>query len=304
MLSYTPFITPLKGWTGSLKAIYITGVTKYSRTSLFSGLNNLNDLSFDPRAASLLGYSTEEIQRYFPEPLKTLADKENVSIEILLEKLKDWYDGYRFSDDPNQCVYNPFSVLYCLKKQNFSNYWFESGTPSFLIELLKKYPAQLEDIKETRLSSTTLGPFDIGELPLIPILFQAGYLTICDHCQIKEGSYSIDLYTLKYPNLEVAESFKRYLLAAFMNSTYKKADVIAVDLITSLHCGDLAAFISTLKSLIAHIPYHLHVPEEKYYHSLFQLLASLLNYEPYAEIPTDQGRIDMVINTQKKSVYL
>ena len=297
------FYSALKGLDGCLKAIYITGVTKYARTSLFSGLNNLNDLSFDPRAASLLGYSKEEIQTYFYDSLKQLAERENVSQEELLERMKAWYDGYRFSKDPHQYVYNPFSVLYCLQKQEFSNYWFESGTPTFLVELLKKHPAELEDIKEIKLSSSTLGPFDIGELPLIPILFQAGYLTISDHCQIKEGVHSIELYTLKYPNLEVAESFKKYLLAALINTTYKKADIAATDLMRALHCGNIDAFIVTMKSLIAHIPYNLHIPEEKYYHSLFQLLASVLNYEPYSEVLTDHGRIDMVIETNNR-VYI
>ena len=134
-------------------------------------MNNLNDISLDPRAADLLGYSGEEIEHYFNNELHELAKFEEVSFERVMERMKVWYNGYRFSKKPLY-VHNPLSVLYCLLKKEFSNYWFETGAPAFLIGLLKRHRDELEDIKEKELNVTALGSFEIGEEPLIPILFQ------------------------------------------------------------------------------------------------------------------------------------
>ena len=215
------FYSSLKGLDKYIQFLFITGVTKFSKTSLFSGLNNLNDLSLDPRASDLLGYSREEIEHNFPGPLKALAEAhEGIDLEEIFIKLQAWYNGYRFSENA-QYVYNPFSVLYCLMKKRFANYWFETGAPAFLIGLLKKHHYQLEDISKVEFTADTLGPFEIGEEPLIPILFQAGYLTINEYHRTIHNNEITEYYTLKYPNLEVEESVKKYLRITDANNLPK-----------------------------------------------------------------------------------
>lgn len=286
----------IKGLDEYLRAIFITGVSKFSKTSIFSGLNNLDDLSLDPLADCLLGYTPQELNHYFSTHIQELAKTENQPIATIQLEIQRWYNGYRFSKDPST-VYNPFSVLYCLKKKNFENYWFESGTPSFLIELLKQNYSSLEFIEQIELSSDSLGTFDVGHLPIIPILFQTGYLTIHDYDKVTKK------YKLGYPNYEVKESFKKYLLAAGTHSDIPTVESTVSQLSFALNTDNIELFCSLLKSLFAHIPYHLHIPQERYYHSLIQLLASLLGLEAQSEIVTDKGRIDFVITT-KAYVYI
>ena len=199
------FFSVIKSLDKYLRAIYLTGVTKFSKTSLFSGLNNLNDLTTDPRAATLLGYTQKEIDSYFAPYIKKQAAHEDLDENAIKQEMKSWYNGYRFSRK-NIKVYNPYSVLYYLEKKELDNYWFESGTPGFLIELLKTQYKDLENIEEAQLTTRSLGTFDIESLPLITILFQTGYLTINTYDRITKK------YTLTYPNEEVRESYKQYLL--------------------------------------------------------------------------------------------
>ena len=201
------FYDTLKGLSSYIHAVFITGVSKFSRTSLFSGLNNLIDITMVPEAATLLGYTKQEIEYYFAEYVTLLAQVRQSSIEDTMLEMERWYNGYRFSDQ-EITVYNPFSVLYYLKTKRRANYWFESGTPTFLISLLKSQYSSLEDIQEVELSSASLGTFDIENIPLIPLLFQTGYLTITDY------DLETDKYRLNYPNTEVRESFTKYIIAA------------------------------------------------------------------------------------------
>lgn len=236
------FYSNLKALDEYLRFVFVTGVTKFSKTSLFSGLNNLNDISFDPRAATLLGYTQGEIEHSFKEELSALAHKENVSIERIKGMLKTWYDGYRFSEDLVY-VYNPLSVLYALFKKRIANYWFETGAPSFLISLLARHLDELEDFKEIELSAASLGSFEIGEEPLVPILFQAGYLTIRNYHRTFHNDKTIEYYTLAYPNYEVQESFKKYILAAFTNNHYLKASKSIDELLSALRHEDIGKIL-------------------------------------------------------------
>ena len=196
-----------------LHSIFITGVTKFAKTSLFSGLNNLNDLFVDPSAASLLGYTEQELKDYFFEYIKNIISiKKNISIEHIFDTIKDWYNGYRFSKD-NIKVYNPYSVLHFLHSQEFSNYWLETGTPGFLIQLMRKQQYEIENIETTQLSSESLGTFEIDELPVLAILFQTGYITIADYDD------KTNQYRMTYPNKEVRTSFKQYIVTSITQRT-------------------------------------------------------------------------------------
>ncbi len=155
------FFSVIKSLDRYLRAIFITGISNFSKTSIFSGLNNLNDISLDPVAANLLGYTEEEMLSFLKGPIQELAKIENSSLEDTMLKIQQWYNGYRFSEFPLR-VYNPFSVLYVLKKNKFMNYWFDSGTPSFLVNLLAQENYALENIEEAQLSRKSLGTFDIA----------------------------------------------------------------------------------------------------------------------------------------------
>jgi hypothetical protein len=290
------FFSVIKSMDAYLRAIFITGVTKFSKTSIFSGLNNLNDLSLDPIASTLLGYTEEEITSNFSDYSNLMAEHEGTTRDKIEQEIQLWYNGYRFSREPSK-VYNPFSVLYCLKKQDFENYWFESGTPSFLVELLSNKPESLENIENIELSSDSLGAFDVEDLPLITVLFQTGYLTIRDYDK------AIKKYKLGYPNLEVRESFKKYLLAAFAKSDIPTVETVLSQLTQAIVNDTIELFCTTLQSLFAHIPYQLHIPQECYYHSLLQLLGSLLGMDIQSEVSTDKGRIDLVLTT-KTHIYI
>jgi Predicted AAA-ATPase/PD-(D/E)XK nuclease superfamily len=290
------FYDVLKGLDQYLRAIFITGVTKFSKTSLFSGINNLNDITLDKEAAQLLGYTQCEVQQYFSPYLKGLAHQEDYTVDYILHCMQQWYNGYRFSRAEIK-VYNPFSVLYCLKKERFANYWFESGTPSFLVNLIKKQLVSLEDIQEVEIAESSLGTFEIGNIPLVTLLFQAGYLTIT-HYNKQNGKY-----TLGYPNFEVEESFKKYLVATLAQASPITVDKATSRLIEALNNNDIGSFCTTLQTLFAHIPYTLYIERESYYHSLFQLLLSLLSIEAQSEILTNRGRIDMTVTT-KTHVYI
>ncbi len=290
------FYGTLKGLDIYLRALFITGVSKFAKTSIFSGINNLNDISLKPEAAQLLGYTAHEINYYFKEYILQFTRDQQRTPEATIHEMQRWYNGYRFSENPIK-VYNPFSVLYYLKDHKLANYWFESGTPSFLIKLLQKQYQSLEDLALVELSSDSLGTFTIDNIPLIPLLFQAGYLTIADYNSVTRK------FTLNYPNLEVEESFKKYLVAALAYSNPVTVDTMLSRLLSALHAEDFNTFCTYLQSLFAHIPYTLHIPRESYYHSLFQFLMSLLSLEASSEILTDKGRIDSVIST-KTTIYI
>lgn len=282
------FYDTLKGMDEYMRAIFITGVSKFSKTSIFSGINNLNDISLDEIAAQLLGYTQPEITHYFSEYIEKISHKENISHDQIFENMREWYNGYRFSELDLK-VYNPFSILYYLHKKKLINYWFESGTPFFLVQLLKKEFTALENIGFDSLSRESLGTFDIENIPLITLLFQTGYLTIVDY------DPATDKFRLDFPNNEIRESFNKYLLTMLTSTHTPALEKTVSRMKQALQAGDVDSFCSLLQSLFAHIPYSLHIERESYFHSLFQFLAVLLDFESHAEVLTDKGRIDMVI---------
>lgn len=290
------FFSSIKALDRYLRAIFITGVTKFSKTSIFSGLNNLNDITTDPRAATLLGYTQAEIDTYFKQYIEKQSKIKKITVNEIRKDIKEWYNGYRFSKQDIK-VYNPFSILYYFEKSELENYWFGSGTPGFLIELLKNQYEDLENLEEAQLSSISLGTFDIESLPLITILFQTGYLTINTYDPVKNK------YTLTYPNTEVRESFKKYLLAALSHEKITTVEKSLSELGQALEKQNVDSFCTILQGLLAQIPYQLHIDQERYYHSLIQLICSLLDIEAQSEVSTDKGRIDLTIET-KKYVYI
>jgi hypothetical protein len=282
----------IKSMDAHIRAIFVTGVTKFAKTSIFSGMNNLNDISFSDQSAQLLGYTQEELVHYFSDYIDAVAQKEQRSRADVLETMKTWYNGYRFSKIPIK-VYNPFSTMYYLSKQELVNYWFKSGTPTFLIHLIKKQYVDLEKIPTAELKSTNLDTFELDNIPLVPLLFQTGYLTIDDY------NPQNNKITLNYPNYEVEESFTKHIIVSLAHTTMVVVDTTTDTLLKALATHNLETFCSTLQTLFARIPYTLRINRESYYHSIFQFLVNLLILETQSEIITNVGRIDTVVPVDK-----
>lgn len=293
------FYSTIKGLDAYLRAIFITGVTKFARTSVFSGMNNLNDISLSPEACQLLGYTQEEISECFQDYISLFSQKTQMSGSDILEKLQYWYNGYRFCEADVK-VYNPFSVLYCLNKLSFNNYWFKSGTPSFLVHIMRKKIAEAAELeKYTIISKQALDrTFEITDIPLLPLLYETGYLTI------KKYDETLQQFTLDYPNAEVRESFKSYLLAALTHTEVSTVETITTRLITALNNDDLEQFCMLLQTLFAHVPHQLYArKKEADYHTIFQIVFSMLGTNVQSEVSTNKGRIDAVIIT-KSAIYI
>ena len=213
-----------------------------------------------------------------------------------------WYDGYRFCDDMQKSpMYNPLSTIACLNSKKFSNYWFSTGTPGFLIKLLRsKY--SLEELRSSfEMSEESLGNFDINDIPLVTLLFQTGYLTITGTTTIYNEALKTSkiLYKVSYPNAEVRESFKNYLILAFAHTSAGQLYSSLDEMRQAYETKNIELLCTTLRALFANIPHNLHISQERYYHSLFHLLCDQLGFKVHSESPTSIGRIDLTIETNK-----
>ena len=278
----------IKGMDKYIRFVFITGISKFSKVSIFSELNHLEELTFDERFATMLGFTQEELDHYFDAYLSRLAQKKNLTIEQLKEKIRYWYDGFRFSRQ-EESVYNPFAIALLFKKLNFHNFWFESGTPTFLIQLIKEQEYDLLRFQKTRVPEATFSTYEIERLDIIPLLYQTGYLTI------KEYDPSRRAYTLSYPNFEVKEAFLMWLMRAYSYTEGGISESYLLEMIDALKDGNLEEMFKILGVFFANIPYDLHVKQEKYYQTIFYLLFTLIGFRAHAEVQTNDGRIDAVV---------
>ncbi len=286
----------LKGADEHLRFVFLTGVTKFSRVSIFSDLNNLDDLTIAQDYAGLLGCAHNELLKYFSEYIKELADKNNDNEENIKKKIELWYDGYRFSEAELK-IYNPFSLLLLFKHLSFRNYWFETGTPTFLINLIKKNNYDLKNLEYEKVSEVAFSNYDINDLNIMPLLFQTGYLTITNYNEKRRQ------YSLYYPNYEVEQSFLSYLAGGYSNVATEKVDGYLWRCIDALEDNNLDEFFETLQIFFSNINYELHIKSEKYYQTIFYVIFKLIGLKVGAEISTNIGRIDAVIELSDK-VYI
>ncbi len=274
--------------------VLLTGVSRFSRVSVFSALNNLRDISMSRQYAGLLGYTTEELKRYLAAHIENFAAETGQPVDAIHAALAQFYDGYRFSTKPLK-VYNPFSVLNVLRDLEFSNYWFTTGTPTFLVNLLqeKQYPfPQLESLE---VGASVFSTFEIDRLTPEALLFQTGYLTIAD---VQDG-----IYTLDYPNQEVKTSFTESLLLATEGIAQTVTSHV-LRLSRHLHAGNLEPFFASVTAIFASIPYDIQTKrDEAYYHTLFYLMLSASGGPAQSSVLTARGRIDMVVTFPDK-VYI
>ncbi len=202
------FYTVIKSQDEYIRFVFLTGVTKFAKTGVFSGLNHLTDITMNPHYAAICGMTQEELAQNYLEGIHALAESEGLTVADCLDKIKFWYNGYRFSESPLS-VYNPFSTLLLLNELSFKNYWFESGTPTFLIKLIQSQNFNILEAEHAEALASRFSTFEIDSLDPLAVLFQAGYLTIQDYDK------DWDFYRLGYPNYEVEHSFKNILLNAY-----------------------------------------------------------------------------------------
>ncbi len=283
------FYGVLKGGDVSavLRFVLLTGVSRFSRVSIFSALNNLNDISMHPKYADMLGYTQSELTGALGESVRGLAETLACSPEQAVEALARYYNGYRFSRKPVR-VYNPFSVLSAFGRQELSSYWFETGTPTFLVNLLREQRYQLPKLEKLEIDQSIFGTFDLDRLALEALLFQTGYLTIRD----VQG----DLYTLDYPNQEVKTSFAKALL--FSEPGIEQASSSHIfQLSQRLAAGDLDGFFTAMTAIFASIPYDIETRrDEAYFHTIFYLVLSASGGPAQSSVLTSRGRIDMLMS--------
>jgi hypothetical protein len=276
--------------------VFLTGVSKFSKVGVFSGLNNLEDLTMTDMASALVGYTEDEIPRYFGDHLTALEEKLNLSADALRAKIRHWYNGYRFSDNDAR-VYNPFSCLHLLKHHKFLNYWFESGTATFLLKLIEKYRYDLNVIEEETVGLSAFSSYEIDQLKVLPLLFQTGYLTIKDYIPER------NLYRLGYPNYEVENSFLDVLVETYSKIESEKVEGYLYGLTDALDAQDLELFFQKLRVFFANVPYDIQLKDEKYYQTIFYLILKMMGLRVETEVRTNQGRIDAVIE-MKDRVYI
>ena len=247
------FYTQIKAEDARIKFVFVTGITKFTRTGVFSAMNNLNDISMDDKYATMLGYTDEELISNFSGHIDRAAEKLGLAREVLLAQVKDYYDGFSF-DGANR-LYNPFSTLLFFDKSTFDNFWFESGSPSFLIEYVKNHDIEAEDFRGKVESKDFTSVTEIELAKPSSFLFQSGYLTVRE----KDGAR----LTLDYPNKEVLSSMANL----FMYSKFGNMDsgILRLDLERALSRGDAEALVVFYKRTLAAIPYDIHSKEEKKY---------------------------------------
>ncbi len=293
------FYTVIKGQDQYLKFVFLTGISKFSKVGVFSGLNNLKDITMDSRFCDLLGWTQKEMEENFGGYTEALAKEDGLDVGKTSKKIKHWYNGYRFSVK-DLYVYNPFSTLLLLDKKFFDFHWFETGTPSFLVELMKGQPSfLLEEMLDNELSAEAFSSYEIEHLDPLPLLLQTGYLTIKEVRKTPDET----LYKLDYPNFEVKRALVMNLLGSYahVNKTLSRSHL--EKLICSLDQNNLGNFFETLRIFFANIPYTIQLKQEKYYQTIFYLIFSLLGLRIQAEVTTNRGRIDAVVEL-KKSVYI
>ena len=288
------FYSVLKDRNEQERLLFVTGVSKFCHVSLFSDLNNLTDITMDARYATMLGYTQEEFEANFKEQIEAVEKTQELSHSDFLAEIKNWYDGFRFEENA-ETVYNPVSVAsFFVKGGKFNNYWFETGTPTFLLELIKKRKFNLENTLKSPVSGFAFSAYEIDRLDPLTLLLQTGYLTI-DRAVERYGDTA---YMLRFPNQEVKGAFEAYLagdcsgllVVQVKDSIYNLADAVTA--------GDVDAFMETMKVFFAKVPYDVHLKDENNFHLLFFSIFMLLGISIKAESRTNCGRIDAVASNE------
>ena len=287
------FYGVLKSSDRYLRFIFLTGVTKFAQVSVFSDLNQLNDISMKPQYATICGITRQELEDTFIPELNRLAETNELTYEETLNKMTALYDGYHFCEFA-EGVFNPFSVLNVFDGYKFSNYWFQTGTPTFLVELLKKSEYDLRTLIDgVEANASSFMEYRVDANNPIPLIYQSGYLTI------KGYDKRFGNYLLKFPNDEVRYGFMDFLVPYYTSVVDDERGFYLGKFVRELESGDVDAFLTRLQAFFADFPYELNEKTERHYQVVFYLVFKLMGQFTGAEVRSARGRADAVVKTPK-----
>ena len=285
-----PFYGVLKTMDECIKFALLTGVTKFGKVSVFSDLNNLMDISMDKRYTEICGISEQELHTCLKEDTEALAISKQTTVEDITEKLRIRYDGYHFAPDTGG-MYNPFSVLNTFARMEFGSYWFETGTPTYLVELLRNNDYRLDEVNGTVVGIEALSGVDAADTDPIPVIFQSGYLTIKDY------NSRFNTYTLGYPNKEVEEGFVNFLVPFYTPIRETRGAFEVQRFVQEVESGDIDGFFTRLRSFFSDTTYELVRQQELHYSNVLYIVFRLMGFYTQVEYHTNNGRIDLVLQT-------
>ncbi len=293
------FYINIKASDEHLRFVFMTGVTKFSKVSVFSKLNNLEDITMDEQFATMYGYTQKEVELYFGDRIDGLAVKNKVDLIEYREKIQNWYNGFRFHKD-SATVYNPVSLgMFLNKGGEFINFWFSTGSPSFIFKVLKQQNVNFLDTIFQPVDGLTLDSFDVTNMLAAPLLLQTGYLTIDKVVQHMFGP----AYYLRFPNLEIESAFEKHLVSSLSERDLGVVTSEIMRLHIALHSNDTSTMQLILKSHIAAIPYANRSNMEENYQNIIYSVFRLLGAEIHNEVHINNGRIDTVI-VNRHHVYI
>ena len=283
------FYSVIKTLEGKQRFTFITGVSKFSKVSIFSDLNNLNDWTMDLTAATLFGYTHEEVKAYFPGRIQALAEANGLTEEEAFDKIIEWYDGYRFHPSARYVI-NPVSLGQCFQKKEFNDYWSSTAVPTFLIDILKKHPL---DFSTVGISDASLNAYEPDNPQIVTLLYQTGYLTIKSFKQMGTARR----YELKFPNLEIENSFLDHLVSAYVGKNFDVSTGYAYAAGEALYEHDVPKFMKALKSFFTDIPYDMTDRQnEQMWQTIVYVVLRSIGINVNGEVKTHDGRIDLVVD--------
>ena len=285
------FYGALKSMDGCIKFAMLTGVTKFGKVSVFSDLNNLMDISMYKKYHDICGITEQELLSVFDKQIDELAEENGLTRKECIAKLKKMYDGYHFNEHSKEGIYNPFSVLNTFNNGEFKSYWFETSTPSYLVDLLQTHDYNLEQMSGADVTADVLNSIDADSKDPIPVIYQSGYLTI------KGYDEEFQEYHLGFPNKEVEEGFVRYLTPFYVDKHQRKTAFDVRSFMDDVRKGNPEQFCKRLRSLLASAPYDSRMDSENNYQNIVWVVFKMLGFYSHTEYKTSDGRIDLLIET-------
>ena len=287
------FYGALKSKDGCIKFAMLTGVTKFGKVSVFSDLNSLEDISMVEQYVDVCGISEQELFGYFDDDLRRLAEKQGVTYDEVCREVRECYDGYHFCENTIG-IYNPFSLLHTFKHLKFGSYWFETGTPTYLVELLKMHHYNLHELVHEVATPDVLNSIDSASTNPIPVIYQSRYLTI------KGYDKRFETYFLGFPNREVEEGFVKFLLPFYTHVSAQQTGFEIQNFVHEVETGNVDAFLRRLQSLFADTSYEqIKRDQEVHYQNVLFIVSKLMGFYVKAEYHTSSGRIDLVLQTDR-----
>ena len=286
------FYSVMKSQDGKIRFGFLTGITKLGKLSIFSGLNNLNDISMNFRYADICGISEKDLHAYFDESVQEMADVNGISKGECYARLKDYYDGYHFCRNSPD-IYNPFSLLSSLYQQEFHDYWYETGTPTFVVKALKRGQFNLEGLTLEGIPASALGGVNADDSDPVPVLYQSGYLTI------KSYDERWERYTLKYPNKEVERGFMQGLANIYVPSMRYNSPFDVQKFVEDFEKGDAESLMKRFEAFFADADYEIVGDAELYFQNTMYVMCKLMGQYTQVERHTSNGRMDILVQTDK-----